>query len=106
MKGVDDMPGRPRMTYKRVMALVELAKALGDAIDHAMPRHTRLGSIESDADWAWHEAEDAVILASIELDELAELVRKKADRAEGIDRLNNPELQPHGELGDPETPIG
>ena len=89
------MAGRPRMTLKRVTALAEGGEALWNAVYAALPINIReYTKIESEVELAWLKAEESVGQARSALDRLADLVKAKVERADGVRQLIGPKNPP------------
>ncbi len=85
------MAGRPRMTLKRVTALAEGGEALWNAVYAALPINVReYTRIESEVELAWMKAEESVGRARSALVRLANLVKAKVERADGVRQLLGP----------------
>ena len=90
------MAGRPRTTLKRVTALAEGGEALWNAVYAAMPINVReFTRIESEVELAWMKAEESVGQARSALGRLADLVKAKAERADGVRQLLSPKPGPN-----------
>ncbi len=90
------MAGRTRMTLKRVTALAERGEALWNAVYAALPINVRdYTRIESEVELAWMKAEESVGQARSALDRLADLVKAKVERADGVRQLVGPEPGPN-----------
>ena len=83
------MAGQPQTTLKRVTALAKGGEALWNAVYAAMPINVReYTRIESEVELAWMKAEESVGRARSALDRLADLVKAKAERADGVRQLS------------------